>query len=309
MRYDIVMLSCEGLPTAGVTATTATYLAPYVNAGGRVFAEHYHYAFFTAYNKTPGTPYPQFANVADWTTVGLAANDGYSSDISGVIETTLPNGQAFPEGVALKAWLGNVGALNANGEIVVPVATARVNGVVSASNVATPWVQTDPSVSPPSTQYFSWDMPFNPPVDDAGVPQYCGRVVYSDMHVSGTAADYKGGTVVPSGCDATTKLSADEDAIEFILFDLSSCITPVGFTPQPPPQPEGGPAQRSLRRARPSGPGEPALLEQRLDARIAAAEGAVHRRHLLRVPPRERIMSRKRWPFSRVMPPCSTNQR
>jgi hypothetical protein len=46
---------------------------------------------------------------------------------------------------------------------------------------------------------------------------------------------------VPQGCDATTKLSPDEDAIEFILFDLSSCITPAGFTPQPPS--EGGIAQ------------------------------------------------------------------
>jgi hypothetical protein len=81
-------------------------------------------------------------------------------------------------------------------------------------------------------------------VSDAGVPEYCGRVVYSDMHVSGSAADYQGGSdVVPTGCDTTTALSPDEDAIEFILFDLSSCITPVGFTPQPTPAPEGGTAQ------------------------------------------------------------------
>jgi hypothetical protein len=245
MRYDIVMLSCEGSPTTGVSATTAGYLAPYVNAGGRVFAEHYHYAFFTSYAKSPGTAFPQFANVANWNTVGPLANDSpYNNDITGVIETTLPNGKAFPEGVALKAWLGGVGALNASGEIVVPQLNARENAVVGSTNVATPWVQIDPSITPASTQYFSWDMPFNPPVDDAGVPEYCGRVVYSDMHVSGSAADYAGsGTTVPTGCDKTAALSPDEDAIEFILFDLSSCITPVGFTPQPPPPAEGGVAQ------------------------------------------------------------------
>jgi hypothetical protein len=241
MRYDIVMLSCEGDPTVGVTATTASYLGPYVDAGGRVFAEHYHYAFFTSYGKTPAA-YPQFTNVASWMNLGATANDGYPGDIAGIIQTTLPNGQAFPEGAALKAWLGNVGALNAGGEIVVPVATARDDANVTGTNVATPWVQTDSNANPASTQYFSWDMPFNPPVTDAGVPQYCGRVVFSDMHVSGTANDYGSSDVVPTGCDATSDLSNDEKAIEFILFDLSSCLVPIGFTPQPP-GPEGGIAQ------------------------------------------------------------------
>jgi hypothetical protein len=242
MRYDIVMLSCEGSPTLGVSETTAGFMAPYISAGGRVFAEHYHYAFFTGYSNGTGPAYPQFPNLANWANLGLSGNDSpYNSDIAGDVQQTLPNGKPFPEGVALKQWLGNVGALNANSEIVVPAANARDTALVTSTNVATPWVQTASSVSPPSTQYFSWDMPFNPPVSDAGVPEYCGRAVYSDMHVSGSANDYDGSQVVPTGCDATSKLSPDEDAIEFILFDLSSCITPVGFTPQPPS--EGGIAQ------------------------------------------------------------------
>jgi hypothetical protein len=242
MRYDIVMLSCEGSPTLGVTATTATYMAPYISAGGRVFAEHFHYAFFTGYTTGSGPAYPQFPNIANWANLGLVGNDSpYNKDLTGVIETTLPNGKAFPEGAALKSWLGNVGALNANSEIVVPAGNARDTALVTSTNVATPWVQTDSTVTPASTQYFSWDMPFNPPVTDAGVPEYCGRVVYSDMHVSGSASDYANSHVVPTGCDATSTLSPDEDAIEFILFDLSSCITPVGYVPQQPY--EGGIAQ------------------------------------------------------------------
>jgi hypothetical protein len=241
--YDIIMLSCEGSPTTGVTAATAGLLGPYVSAGGRVFAEHYHYAFFTGYGSLTGTAYPQFANVASWTNLGAFGNDSpYNNDITGVIQTTLPNGTNFPEGKALKSWLGGLtpSALNAGGEIVVPSANARDTATVSATNLATPWVVTDPTVTPASAQYFSWDMPFNPPVSDAGVPEYCGRVVYSDMHVSGSANDYGGGDqTVPKGCDSAAALSPDEDAIEFILFDLSSCITPVGFTPQPP-GPEGG---------------------------------------------------------------------
>jgi hypothetical protein len=237
-RYDVVLFSCEGSPTTGADSTTAPQLASYVNKGGRVFAEHYHYAFFADYTNTQGVAFPQFANVADWNNVGLIANDAYFNGIGGVIQTTLPNNKPFPEGVALKTWLGNVGALVA-GEIQVPAGNGRYNATVGATNVGTPWVQTDQNASPASTQYFSWDMPLMPPLNDAGVPEYCGRVVYSDMHVSGSANDYGSSTTVPAGCDNGATLSADEDAIEFILFDLSSCVTPVGYPPQPPPA-EGG---------------------------------------------------------------------
>ena len=238
MRYDITMLSCEGDETTGVSAATATTMAAYVNAGGRVFAEHFHYSFFESGTVNAPAPvaYPEFANVASW-----YKDDEYGFPILGVIQTTLPSGAAFPEGAALKYWLGNIGALTANtGEITIPKATARASAIVTSSNLATPWVQTAPGVIPPSTQYFSWDMPFNAPVNDAGVPQHCGRVVYSDMHVSGSAPDYQLGStkIVPDDCASTYPLSPDEDAIEFILFNLSSCITPVGYTPQPPGVPK-----------------------------------------------------------------------
>jgi hypothetical protein len=101
----------------------------------------------------PGRPIAEKENVANWDNVG--ANDKpYSNDITGVIQTTLPNGNSFPEGAALKAWLGNVGALNANQEIVVPVQTARDNALIGAGNIGTAWVQTDPSITPPSTPYL-----------------------------------------------------------------------------------------------------------------------------------------------------------
>ena len=238
MRYDIVMLSCEGAPTTGVDGTTAGYLASYLDSGGRVFAEHYHYAFFV----DDDVGYPQFTNVANWVNTGDNGNDSpYNSDITGVIEATLPGGQSFPEGAALKAWLGTVGALT-NGEIVIPASNARDDATLVAGNLATAWVQTDPSIAPASTQYLSWDMPLFPPKNDAGVPQYCGRTVFSDMHVAGSANDYGGNPpgVVPTGCDSTAELSPDEKAIEFILFDLSSCLVPIGTIPQ---QPGSGVAQ------------------------------------------------------------------
>lgn len=240
LLYDLVVLSCEGSPTTGVTAQTASDLAAYLDAGGRVFSEHYHYAFFTSYGSTSpvGTPYPEFAGVADWDEVGPSGNDQpYNADIGCVIEPTLQDGQPFPQGIALEAWLGQVGALDASGELVVPLANARDNALVGPSNLAIPWMQTDPAVTPPSTQLFSWDMPLSPA--DAGPTATCGRVVYSDTHASGSPSDYATSTVVPTGCDATAPLSPDEDAIEFMLFNLTSCIEPVaGF---PPPGADAGP--------------------------------------------------------------------
>jgi len=231
-RYDIVMFSCEGSPTSGATAQSSQNLSDYVSAGGRVFAEHFHYAFFA--NQTP------FANTANWTTGG---NDNYQGQINGVVQTTLLNGQAFPEGQALQTWLGNVGALT-SGQL--PITVARHDAIVQQGNLSTRWVESS-GTSPESTQYFSWDMPFNAPTNDAGVPQYCGRVVFSDLHVSGSnggifggGIDYTTSNVTPTGC-ANQALSADEDALEFILFDLSSCVTPIGFPPQPPPPNPMGP--------------------------------------------------------------------
>jgi hypothetical protein len=93
---------------------------------------------------------------------------------------------------------------------------------------------------PNATQYFSFDTPLG-----VAASETCGRVVYSDLHVSGgpgmpepgTMADYMGfsqsGGMVPDGC-ASHDLTPQEKALEFMIFDLSSCLTPVGNPPKPP---------------------------------------------------------------------------
>jgi hypothetical protein len=61
----------------------------------------------------------------------------------------------------------------------------------------------------------------------------------------GVTADYATGgnggeKIVPTGC-AVRDLTAQEKALEFILFNLSSCVTPNGGVPQPPPTMGTGP--------------------------------------------------------------------
>ena len=62
------------------------------------------------------------------------------------ILTTLPNGQAFPRGIAMDAWLTNVGALGVAGAPAgeLPIVQARHNADVSAANTpSVPWIITD----------------------------------------------------------------------------------------------------------------------------------------------------------------------
>jgi hypothetical protein len=249
--YDMTLLTCEGQETSGsvgggglggfggrggggigggLSTMQQQALFNYAQAGGRVFASHFHYAWF---NKGP------FAaeNLATWTPTA----ETYTMDPNANIETTLPGGAAFPRGEAMKQWLTNVNALNANGEL--HIVQARHNAVVTAANTASiPWIVTDTAAQPPNqTEYFSFDTPFG-----VAPAEQCGRVVYSDLHVGAASGDYgqtmgedmiPGGAMVPSGC-ANNALSPQEKALEFMLFDLSGCITPpdqgAGGVPPPP---------------------------------------------------------------------------
>src|SRR5262249_4085510 len=96
-----------------------------------------------------------------------------------------------------------------------------------------PWIIADPSsAAPGSAQDFTFDTPIGA---DAG--SQCGRIAYSDMHVGAASNDYGGGfgpQITPSGC-TMQDLSPQEKALEFIFFDLSSCVTPNNTVQQPPP--------------------------------------------------------------------------
>ncbi|MBL8722373.1 MAG: hypothetical protein JNL79_40705 [Myxococcales bacterium] len=74
-------------------------------------------------------------------------------------------------------------------------------------------------------------MTFNVPVGAAPAAQ-CGRVVFSDFHVSASALSGTSSTF-PDGCKAGD-LSAQEKALEFMLFDLTACLTPDYVPPATP---------------------------------------------------------------------------
>jgi hypothetical protein len=250
MKNDIVLLSCEGSETYN---NNSSLLEQYLNAGGRAFASHFHYAWFNT------QPADWGSNLATWTTGG-GGGGMTNTTIGGTITTTLTGGGTFAKGVALQQWLGMNGAL---GQMGVPptelaVAQPRFNAAVTTQKPSQSWIEADPNAGAGGapTLYFSFDTPVNAPAaPDGGAPNYCGRAVFSGLHVGGASYDSvncsSGGgggggagscptghiavAPPPAGCDTGHDLSPQEKALEFMLFDLSSCVLPDYIPP-----PDGG---------------------------------------------------------------------
>ncbi|HKQ70190.1 MAG TPA: carboxypeptidase regulatory-like domain-containing protein [Polyangiaceae bacterium] len=204
-KYDLVLLSCEGIenPTnKGAAAVQA--MQAYANAGGRVFASHWH-NYWLEHGPAP------FPTVATFNHQKDLANP-FTADID----------TSFPKGAALADWLVNVGSAAPRGKLVIKAAQHTVDATNAA--VAQRWIY---STDPNSVQYMTTNTPMNVPEESQ-----CGRVVLSDIHVSsGDLSD----TVIhyPDGC-TTSDLSDQEKALEFMLFDLSSCIRRDDRPPEPP---------------------------------------------------------------------------
>ena len=246
MKNDIVLLSCEGSPTESPQPAN---LETYLNQGGRVFASHFHDVWFAPAGAVSGGAAP-----ADWgNNLASWADDQNNSDgvVSAIPVTTLTGGGTFPKGVAFLQWLGNVNALGQTITSISPtgnttgtapagelaVAQPRFNASVTTQHLSQSWLQADSNAGAGSepTMYFSFDTPVNAMSTDGGAPPYCGRAVFSGLHVGGASYDTvntSGGQAPPAGCDTSHPLSPQEAALEFMLFDLSSCVVPENVPPQ-----------------------------------------------------------------------------
>jgi hypothetical protein len=177
----------------------------------------------TDYANEPAGPQPSpFEPVATW-----ADRDDPRDPSYGTINTSLPKGRAMHDWLKQPAVnalcpTGNLCDASQTDKLRIDSPRHNVDGV--SSNAATSWI-TVPSGQQTAQEYFSFNTPIPAPED-----QKCGRVVYSDLHV--TTKDSHG-PAWPSGCN-TTDLTPQEKALEFMLFDLSSCIQSDKEPPAPP---------------------------------------------------------------------------
>ena len=215
-NYDIVILSCEGGQQGSAkTQTSLDAMQQYADAGGRIFASHWHNIWiggnFQAQNP-PNVAVNDWKNIATWD-----AADGNPGDPVLIDEVSNPKGTAFAN------WMVNVGG---SGPTTTPTATMRGQVTTQAAGrrmtartldlaKAERWVYANNANKTP--QNFQFTTPQNVTPDNR-----CGKVVFSDMHVS---ADSLSRTTVafPGDC-SNQPLTPQEKALSFMFFDIASCV-------------------------------------------------------------------------------------
>jgi hypothetical protein len=205
-RYDQVLFPCEGIDgpvNNSEAAADQGRVINYTNSGGRVFATHYSYVWL--YNDNP------FSTTAAWN-----INAGAYNSVTGVIDTA-----ASPRVATFGQWMVLIGAA-AGSPPTFTVLNPRHdfdNPVVSPS---LRWIYTNQAGGANAHPAFPLHYTFNTPVGGAS---QCGRVIYSDFHVTNSAS---AGVTFPNECPAGV-MTAQEKALEYMIWDLASCV------PGPPP--------------------------------------------------------------------------
>jgi hypothetical protein len=186
-------------------------LKAYADFGGRVFMSHWHNIWIggDASDATHVLP--------DWK---ATSTFDYSAPqpTKGSHQPTLVD-ESSSKGVPFATWLLNVGASTVRDQL--DVVDARYTCKSVTSGKAEQWVYVDPAHPLIAGVTGVQDMLFTTPLDQPPGNR-CGKVVFSDMHVSSDSSS-KAGTAYPGGC-ATGPLKPQELALAFIFFDISSCV-------------------------------------------------------------------------------------
>jgi hypothetical protein len=212
-RYDQVVLTCEGAEyttenPAGQSVLKSpearTAMRDYLNAGGRVFAEHYQLSWFRTNSDA------DVKGIASWkdppgSTYGMTELD---------VDVSFPKGQAFA------SWLQEAAATNTKGKL--PVKDFARNITKVTAGKAQGWLKNGTE----SISYVTVNMPVGKPE-----AEQCGRAALTDLEVSGQLL---GNVEFPKVC-VPHDLTPQEKAFEFFFFDLAACVLSDAKAPEPPP--------------------------------------------------------------------------
>jgi hypothetical protein len=214
-NYDIVILSCEGAQHVETkTQDAMNHLKSYADLGGRVFLSHWHNIWLegsTTGKNANGTKPDVWPALATWSNSG---SGGPTADT--IDETHNPKGKSFA------TWMLDVGGSPANQRDVVPLLDNTGKNTCTKVNDNTKveqWVFWQKDANTQLTQNFQFTTPNEQPLASR-----CGKVVFSDMHVSGGPVNNGGIPPYPTSCGTATDLSAQEKALAFMFFDIASCV-------------------------------------------------------------------------------------
>jgi hypothetical protein len=216
--YDIVILSCEGAQNQDTKPQPALdAMKAYADLGGRVFMSHWHNIWIEG--STQDSNHHQAPAV--WPSIANWSNGDNTPDpVTDLIdEVSNPKGQSFA------TWMLNVMGSTTRDEIVVHEGRTTCSTVDNTK--AERWTYWQDG-NDQEVQNFQFSTP-----NEADPSARCGKVVFSDMHVSGGpgSGDY------PDSCRGGTDLTPQEKALAFMLFDLSSCVGSVGREAPPASSP------------------------------------------------------------------------
>jgi hypothetical protein len=205
MPYDIVILSCEGAQNPNTKPQAALdAMKAYADIGGRVFASHWHNIWIEGSTQGGGNQKPSiWPGVATWSNAGNLGN--------GTID--LIDEVSNPKGANFATWMTNVGGSTVRDEIAIQDGTGRSTCTQVDTAKGERWTYVKGQGG--STQNFQFTTP-----QEQAADMRCGKVVFSDMHVSGGP----GGGDYPDSCGNGTTLSPQEKALAFMFFDISSCV-------------------------------------------------------------------------------------
>jgi hypothetical protein len=209
MAYDQIMLPCWGDEFLKSNDELAN-LVTYANGGGRLFATHFSYTWL--FQNSP------FDTTATWDANAdrnAIANGGVGVPFTGNVDVT-----HNPKGTVFAQWLNLLGALSTTSPPQVTIEAGR-HDVDAVSGTSVDWIDgTDPS-PPSSTQstmllHYTFDTP-------VGQSAQCGHAIYSDFHVNNQAST--NASIFPDECD-TSALTPQERILEYMIWDLQSCVPP-----------------------------------------------------------------------------------
>jgi hypothetical protein len=211
-QYDVIINACEGEPFPNEKPMSSRQnFVDYAEAGGRSFNTHYQYIWI-------GGGVAPMPSTATFGPSGIPATPPATA--IGTIDTSFPKGEAFAE------WLVDVNASTTKGQLT--LASPRYD-VESVNPPSRQWITGVGPTNAPALYHYTFNMPLSAPE-----AQQCGKVLFSDFHVELGEAPTTSPMTFPAECPTSQAMTGNDLALEFMLFDLSSCIQDDTAPPTPP---------------------------------------------------------------------------